>query len=211
MRGFAVAASLVLLLSAAPTYAQNPPAAAQKPTPTPAPAAQAPAPTPAPQPPAPFPQGAKVAFVNFQRVVAESNEGKASTARVNALIQKKQTEGQDKAKKLQADQQKLQTQGSVMSDAARTQLEKDVEREQVEGQRFQQDAQAEVQELQNELEAEFIKKITPILGQVAGDHGLQMLFNAQQAGFAWVDPGLDLTNDVIKKLDGSAPKTGAPK
>jgi outer membrane protein len=200
MKGFVIAASLALVLSAAPTFAQTPPA--QRPTPTPAPAQAAPA--PAPQPPAPFPQGAKIAFVNFQRVVAESVDGKASTARVNALIAKKQTEGADKQKKLQADQQKLQTTGSVMSEAARAQLEKDVERETVEGQRFQQDAQAEVQELQNELEADFIKRVTPVLAQVAADKGLQILFNAQQAGFAWVDPGLDLTTDVIKKLDAAS-------
>lgn len=204
MRGFVIIASLALVLSAAPTFAQTPPA--QKPTPTPPPAQTAPA--PAPQPPAPFPQGAKVAFVNFQRVVAESVDGKASTARVNALIAKKQTEGTDKAKKLQADQQKLQTTGSVMSEAARAALEKDVERETVEGQRFQQDAQAEVQELQNELEADFIKRVTPILAQVAADKGLQILFNAQQAGFAWVDPGLDLTADVIKKLDAASKPAG---
>jgi outer membrane protein len=205
MRGFAIAASLALVLSAAPTSAQTPPAG-----PPVQPPAQT-APAPAPQPPAPFPQGAKIAFVNFQRVVSESTDGKASTARVNALIAKKQTEGADKAKKLQADQQKLQTTGSVMSEAARTQLEKDVEREQVEGQRFQQDAQAEVQELQNELEAEFIKRVTPVLAQVATEKGLQILFNAQQAGFAWIDPGLDLTSEVIKKLDAVSSKPGAPK
>jgi len=205
MRGFVIVASLALVLSAAPTFAQTPPARppAQPPAQT--------APAPAPQPPLPFPQGAKIAFVNFQRVVSESTDGKASTTRVNALIAKKQTEGADKAKKLQADQQKLQTTGSVMSEAARTQLEKDVEREQVEGQRFQQDAQAEVQELQNELEAEFIKRVTPVLAQVATEKGLQILFNAQQAGFAWIDPGLDLTTEVIKKLDGAAPKPGTAK
>src|ERR1035437_1670910 len=103
MRGFVIVASLTLLLSAAPTFAQTPPA--QPPAQT--------APAPASQPPLPFPQGAKIAFVNFQRVVSESTDGKASTTRVNALIAKKQTEGTDKAKKLQADQQKLQTTGSV--------------------------------------------------------------------------------------------------
>ena len=202
MRGFVIVASLTLVLSAAPTFAQTPPA--QPPAKPPAQTA----PAPAPQPPMPFPQGAKIGFVNFQRVVTESTDGKASTTRVNALIAKKQTEGTDKAKKLQADQQKLQTTGSVMSEAARTQLEKDVEREQIEGQRFQQDAQAEVQELQTELEAEFIKRVTPVLAQVAAEKGLYALFNAQQAGFAWVDPGLELTTEVIKKLDTAAPKPG---
>ena len=207
MKGLAIAATLALLLSAAPTFAQTPPTqkpAAQPPAPT--------APAPAPQPPAPFPQGAKIGFVNFQRVIAESTDGKASSARVNTLMAKKQNEGTEKQKQLAANQQKLQTSGSVMSEAARGQLEKEIERQQVEGQRFQQDAQAEVQELQNELQAEFIKKVTPILQQVATEKGLYALFNAQEAGFAWVDPGLDLTTDVIKKLDAATTKPAtAPK
>src|SRR5262249_10167653 len=207
MRGFATPL-LALVLSAAPVFAQTPPAQA-KPPQTP-PAQQPPAPTPAPQPPAPFPAGAKIGFVNFARVVQESTDGKASSARVQALIAKKQTEGSDKQKALAANQQKLQSSGNVLSETARTQLEKEIERQQREQERFQQDAQAEVQELQKELEQEFIKKVSPVLQQVASERGLHALFNAQDAGFAWVDPGLDLTSDVIKKLD-AAVKPAAPK
>ena len=71
---------------------------------------------------------------------------------MHALAQKKQTEAADQAKALQANQQKLQTSGSVMSEAARAQLEKDIERQTVEGQRFEQDAQAELNELQQQLQ-----------------------------------------------------------
>lgn len=211
MRGFAIAASLAVLLSAAPLFAQTPPAQA-KPAQQP-PAAPPPqiAPVPAPQPPAPFPQGAKIGFVNFQRVVSESADGKVSSARIQALSKKKQDEGAQKTQQLQANQAKLQNTGSVMSDAARSQLEKEIERQQVEAQRFQQDAQAELNELQQELQAEFIKKVTPILQQVAGEKGLNVLFNAQEAGFAWVDPGLDLTNEVIKKLDAGTKPAATPK
>src|SRR5436190_12761376 len=110
MRGFATPLSLALVLSAAPVFAQTPPAQA-KPVQTPPaqqpPAAAAPAPTPAPQPPAPFPAGAKIGFVNFQRVVQESTDGKASSTRVQALIAKKQNEGAEKNKQLTTNQQKL--------------------------------------------------------------------------------------------------------
>src|SRR5438105_10142189 len=93
MRGFATPLSLALVLSAAPVFAQTPPAQAK---PVQTPPALAPAPTPAPQPPAPFPAGSKIGFVNFQRVVQESTDGKASSARVQALIAKKQNEGAEK-------------------------------------------------------------------------------------------------------------------
>ena len=57
----------------------------------------------------PFPAGAKIGFVNLQAIAQLTADGKAAAAKVNALAQKKQTEGADKAKALQANQQKLQT------------------------------------------------------------------------------------------------------
>lgn len=215
MKPLVMIASLAAALSAAPAFAQANPAqaapkpAAQAPKPAPqppaAPAAQVP--TPAPQPPAPFPQGAKIAYFNIQRVANESADGKASTAKVQALMQKKQAEIAEKGKALQANQQKLQTSGGVMSEAARTQLEKDIERQQVEAQRAQQDAQSEVNELQQELQAEFQKKLFPVIQQVAQEKGLQMLLSQVDAGIVWADPGLDLTDEIVKKLDGAKPAT----
>ena len=220
MRGSAIAASLALslfALSAAPVLAQTPakpaPATPAKPAPaTPAaqpPAQPAPAPIPA-QPPAPFPAGAKIAFFNPQAVFQASAEGRVAVTRVNALIQKKQTENADKAKLLQGNQQKLQTSGSVMNEAARVQLEKEIEKQTKDAERFQQDAQAEINELQQEVQNDFVKKLSPIVEQLAVEKGLHLVFNASESGIAWAAPGLDLTPDVIKKLDALA-KPGTAK
>jgi outer membrane protein len=214
MRGFLIAAPLAFVLSAAPVFAQDagqakpaqvPPVATQPPKPA--------APPPVMQPPAPFPAGAKIGLVNLQLIAQNSVEGKAASARVQTLIQKKQTEGSDKTKQLQANQQKLQTSGGVMSEAARTALEKDIERQQREGERFQQDAQAEVNELQQELQGEFQKKLFPLLQQLAQEKGLQMLLSQQDAGIIWAEPGIDLTAEAVKKLDAAAPPkaSGTPK
>jgi outer membrane protein len=209
MRGSAIAASLALsifALSAAPVFAQTP-AAPAKPAATPAPqtpAPQTPAPAPAPAvvaPPAPFPAGAKIAFFNPQAVFQASADGRAAVTRVNALIQKKQTENADKAKLLQGNQQKLQTSGSVMNEVARVQLEKEIEKQTKDAERFQQDAQAEINELQQEVQSAFVKKLSPIVEQLATEKGLHLVFNASESGIAWATPGLDLTGEVIKKLD----------
>ena len=212
MRGFALAASLAVIMSAGAAFAQTPPAGQQPPAQPPARPAQ-PAPAPAApaaaQPPAPFPVGAKMAFINPQRIFQESAEGKASLSRVQTLITKKQTEGQDRQKKLQADQQKLQTSGAVMNEAARSQLEKDIEKQQLDGQRFQQDAQAEINELQQEVQNDFIKKVSPIIEAVAKEKGVQLVFDLNNAGLAYFEPGLDLSTEVIKKLD--AKPAAAPK
>jgi Skp family chaperone for outer membrane proteins len=211
MRGSAIAASLalaLLALSVAPVCAQTPPAQPKPAQPTPAPAQPA---GPPPQPPAPFPQGSKVAFFNPQVVFQSSADGRAAVTRVNALIQKKQTENADKAKLLQGNQQKLQTSGSVMNETARVQLEKEIEKQTKDAERFQQDAQAEINELQQEVQNDFVKKLSPIIEQIATEKGLHIVFNAVESGIAWASPGLDLTSEVVKKLDAVSKPAATPK
>ncbi len=176
-------------------------------------AQQAPAPqtqTPAPpaaaapaQPPRPFPEGSKFAYLDIQRVAAESVEGKASTAKVQALNQKKVAELNDLNKKLQSDQQKLQSQGSMLNDAARAELERGIDRTQKELQRSQQDAQEEVQQLQNDLQNAFQAKLYPIIQQVVAEKGIEVLFSQRDSGIVFANPALDLTADVIKRFDAA--------
>ena len=210
MKGFAIAAAAAVFMSASPVFAQaqagqapaRPAAPAPAPaTARPAPPAQPAVPTPAPQPPAPFPQGAKVGFVNLQAIAQLSSDGKAAAAKVNAVAQKKQVEAADKAKLLQSNQQKLETSGGVMSEAARGQLQKDIDRQTLEGQRFEQDAQAELNELQQQLQGEFQSKLMPVLEALSKEKGLQVLFSAGDSGVIWAEPGIDLTLEAVARLD----------
>lgn len=221
MKVSATAALLAVTLVAftgASAFAQGAAQPPARPAPTaPAPAPQMPAPTPTPpaataaQPPLPFPAGAKFAYINPPRIFQEAAAGKAAVTRINALTQKKQTEFQGKQKAMADNQAKLQSSGGVMSDAARGQLEKEIERQRTELERFQQDAQAEINELQNEVQGEFVQKVNPILADIAKEKGLQILFNGGDAGFAWVDPALDLSSEVIKRLDATVKPSATPK
>jgi outer membrane protein len=150
-----------------------------------------------------------MAFVDLQRIAAESSEGKVASGRVQALTQKKSAELADKTKALQANQQKLQQGGAVLSEAARGQAQKEVDRLTVEIDRFQQDANAEVQEMQQQLQAEFQDKLRPVLDGVVKELGVGLLFSAGDAGAIFIDPSLDITGEVIKRFDAAKPVAGA--
>lgn len=200
MKSFVLGLVFGFALVASPDAARAQQAPPQQAPAQPAPAAQ-------PQPPRPFPEGAKFAYIDIQRVAAESNEGKASTARVQALNQKKVAELNDLNKKLQADQQKLQSQGAMLNDAARAELGRAIERQTKELERSQQDAQEEVQQLQGDLQSAFQAKLYPIIQQVVAERGVQILFSQRDSGIVFADPGLDLTADVIRRFDAA---TAAP-
>jgi outer membrane protein len=197
----ALALTMAVSVAAA---AQTPKPQTPKPqTPAPAPATTQPpvtAPKPAPQPPAPFPQDAKFAFVDIQAIAQNSSAGKDASAKLKTLSDKKSAEIGEKNKQLQALQTRQQSAG-VLNDTARQQLDKDIDRLQREIQFAQQSAQAEMQDLQNELQGEFQKKLLPIIAAIAKEKGLHAVFSVQDAGAAYVQEGLDLSDEVIKRLD----------
>jgi len=203
MRAFAVVVALSVVLTASPTFAQAPAAPAAAPAQT----APAPAQPPAPKP---FPQGAKVAYVVLQRIANESADGRVATTRIQALQQKKAAELNAKQTQLAGLQAKLEKEGSVMSASAAADLQKQIEKINVEVQRFTQDAQAEVQELQQTLQGEFQQRLEPVLQDVAQEMGLQFIFNGPDAGLVWADAALDISGEVIKKLDSAKPATAKP-
>jgi outer membrane protein len=177
----------------------------------PKPATPAPT-TPAPQttqPPRPFPEGAKIAYVDVQQIASESTEGKAARTKIDELSTRKTQELQTKQKQIQDAQAKLNAGSTVMSDAARDQAEKELERLQRDYQRAQQDAQEEVQSLTRDLQNDFQRKLLPLIGQVAAEKGLHMVFSAADSGLVWADTGLNITPDVIKRLNSGGGATAA--
>jgi len=186
------ACSSVLLLSAT-AFAQQPPAQ-QAPPPT----VTAPAPA------------LRMAFVDLQRVAAESSEGKAANAKVQQLTQTKANDISAKTKQLDAANQKIQQGGAVLNDAARASLQKDVDRLTVEIDRAQQDAQAEVQEFQQQQLSDFQDKLKPVVEALVKELGVGLLFSMGDAGAIFVDPSLDITPEVIKRFDAATAAKGGP-
>jgi outer membrane protein len=207
-----------VVLTAGSALAQTPPAAQQPPA---KPPATPPATTPAPTSPAaaqvaneaprPYPEGAKIAFVALQVVASNSVEGKAATAKLQELEKKKIGEIQAKNKQLEDLRTKQQTSSTILNDSARLTLEKDVDKLTREVQFLQQEAQSERQALQAELQVEFQRKLNPILDQIAKEKGLHMLVDIDQSGAVWIDTGLDLTGEVIKRLDAAKPAAAPVK
>ena len=212
---FAIAA-LALALPGAPALAQTPgakpaaetqkpatPPATQKPAEPAAPAAAAPAPRP-------FPEGAKIAYIDLQFIASNSTEGKAATAKIQEYAKKKTAELEGKQKSLEAARQKLLQGGTVLSDSARSQMEKEIEKQARELQYAQQEAQSEQQSLTQDLQNEFQTRLNPIIDQVANEKGLHLVLSIADSGAVWVNTGLNISAEVMKRLDSAKPAAAPP-
>ena len=209
-----VVCALTFVLGVGSSYAQTPPTSppAQPPAGQQQPPATPPAATqPAPPAPRPFPEGAKIAYIDLQRIAQASAEGKSAATKIQEYEKKKLGEIQEKNKALEDMRKKLEQGGTVLSEAARAQTEKDIDRNTRELQFLQQSAQAERDQLERELNAEFQRRLNPIIEAVAKEKGLQMLFSIRDNGAVWADTGLDLSEEVIKRFDAAAKTAPAKK
>jgi Skp family chaperone for outer membrane proteins len=214
MKAFTVVAALIVALFTVPAFAQQKPPVQKPPATAAQPATQKPTTPPVtppvaqPQPPKPFPEGAKIAFCSLQEISQNSKAGQAAATQLKALNDKKVKEIEDKQKQIQTNQTLLQS--PTLADDKRASLQRDIDRGNTELQRMQQDAQAEVQELNNELQQRFLNQVNPIIQQLATEKGLQMIFLREESGLYWSDPALNLSAEIIKRLDAAAPAAKPP-
>jgi Skp family chaperone for outer membrane proteins len=192
-----------LLLAGAAMAQTAPPAQAQNPPQTQAPPPAAPAAT---QKPAPaFPPNAMFAFVSLQYVVSESRYGKAGSEELKKFSETKTAQLAALEKEIESSKTKLSSQRSLMSVEAQKNLETQIVNMQRKLQFEQESAQAEVQRLNADLLDRFQAKVLPIIEAIRKERNLLVVFAQQDdpGGLAVIafDPGLDLSAEVVKRLD----------
>lgn len=143
----------------------------------------------------------RLAYFSPQRAYALSAAGQAAQARLTALQTERAREIEVRTRTLETQQRQLQQSSSLLTETARGQRVKELERFEVDLQRFIQDAQAEITGFQRDVETEFLATLRPALDQVAKDRSLWLVFNEDAGLIAWANPVLDITGEVVKRID----------
>lgn len=151
-----------------------------------------------------FPATTKIAFMDPDRVLATSAEGKRVGAVIEAFRAKKLVELTTKNQQLEALQAKRQQSAGVMASVALEALDKDIAKLGVDIERATQDAEREFNDRVGQVQLEFRKKLQPILIKVLKEHSINALLTPN-TGLAWVDPALDLTDRIAAQLDEAYP------
>jgi outer membrane protein len=185
-----------------------PPTTTQKPIVPPAapPAAQTPAPKPTPAPPPPFPAGATIAYVQMQAVIAESKFGKCGSDILKAMKEKDQAALAPKQKELQTLEAKMQSQQGVVNDMTMTQMQRDHDRIQREGQAMVAQYQTDEDNKNQDLLNDFQSKVLPLLEALRKEKDLSIILSADMNGaIVAANTALDLTPELVKRLDAAYP------
>src|SRR5262245_27869581 len=162
-------------------------------------------------------QLSNVVVVDFERAVVESKEGKKASDKFNATLQARQTELEKKQKELEDQQKKLQTGARTLSESAKADIQKDIDRRTTELQRLNEDAQKDLQGMRDELLRPIAARATAILQQMANEQGYTLVVDLSNpdSNVVWANEKNNITNELIKRIDVALaqepPKTEAAK
>lgn len=146
----------------------------------------------------------KIGVFNADRVLTESQPGLQALALFNQLRDQRVGELQVQQNAINTLQQQGMTAAPGGPDAAR--IQRELEDLMLRMERLQQDVQAELGGRQNELTGEITEMVAQVIDLLGEDEGYALIFNAAQSGLVYIAPALDLTDEIIQRINAmSAP------
>lgn len=161
--------------------------------------------------PATFAQetAAKVAVINVVQLLEESNAGKEGIDKLKAL-QKQKTDERNAKQAEAAELRAKITDGQFsLAEEKLADLQKELEEKVIELQRFNDDANRELEKSQQKMLTDIQGKVMPIINAVGKEGGYTMIFNKFESGLVYADDAIDITAEVMERLNGAAAATAA--
>lgn len=152
----------------------------------------------------------KMGYVNSQRILAET----PAFAEVRATLEREFTPLRAEIDSLEARlgraDQDFQAQSATLTETARQQRQQALQQQLAQYQQRGQQIQQQLQAREQELVAPVMLRIRGILEEVRRAGGYSFIMDPSDGVIVAVDPALDVTNDVIRRLGGTPSAAPTP-
>lgn len=144
----------------------------------------------------------KVAVIDVERILIESERGKAALQQIEELRDQKQAEGQTLQEEINQLQQQLQEGRLSLSEERLAELRKQAEDKMVALRRFEEDATRELTKKRDQVLAELERSVFPVINEIGEEQGFTLIFNKFNSGLVYADEAVDITAEVIERYNG---------
>ena len=145
-------------------------------------------------------QEARIAAVNSERILRDSQPAKAAQVKLEQEFSKRDRELQDMAQKIKAMADKLDKDTAVLADADRQRRQREVSDLDREFQRKQREFREDLNQRRNEELAQVLERANRVIRQIAEQRKYDLI--VQEA--VYVNPRIDITDEVMKSLNAGA-------
>lgn len=150
----------------------------------------------------------KIVFINQDTLVFKYEYAKDMRKRLEDKGKSAQNDVGSRQQALQREGADYQRNANTMSADQRSSTEQRLQREAQEFQQYQQNAGAQLQGEQSDEMKKLYDKLYTFTKQYAKDNGYKMVltFQTGNTNLLYADPSLDVTNDVVKKINDAYAK-----
>lgn len=145
-------------------------------------------------------QEARIAAVNSERILRDSQPAKAAQSKLEAEFAKRDRDLQDTAAKLKAMSDKLDKDSAVLADADRTRRQRELSDLDRDFQRKQREFREDLNQRRNEELAQVLERANRVIRSIAEQRKYDLI--VQEA--VYVNPRIDITDDVLKALNAAS-------
>lgn len=147
-------------------------------------------------------QGAKIGFVNTQRLLAEAPQARQAQQTFDAEMTRHRTQIDSIGRRLEQRRNELQQQSATLSEAVRTQRSTELQQQFTAAQQQVSQIEQTAARRQQELLEPVEKRIREAIDALRREGGYTMILDA--AAVVSADPALDVTSQVLTRLGATA-------
>ncbi|HVM98133.1 MAG TPA: OmpH family outer membrane protein [Candidatus Acidoferrales bacterium] len=148
-----------------------------------------------------FADGVKVAYVDLQRALNESDAGKKAKDDFKVVVDKVQAGLKKKKDAIDALKEQLDKKALVMKDEERANLEEDYRKKMRDFERDYKDSQTDLQAKDNELTGSIIKDLQDIIRDYGERENYTMIFEASSTAVLYGTKNADLTQAILEEYN----------
>jgi len=152
----------------------------------------------------------RIAVVDMDKVMAESNLGKGEQANIDRLKGDRTALINTKQKELDAMEEQIRNASLSWSDEKREEQSRQFENKRVELRRLNEDATRDVQAEFNRSMTKLQKAALSITGAIGREKGYTVIFEKNTVPVLYASDSVEITDEVIRKLNGATAAGAAP-
>tara|TARA_B100001750_G_scaffold116423_2_gene92263 strand:- start:182 stop:745 length:564 start_codon:yes stop_codon:yes gene_type:complete len=143
----------------------------------------------------------KIAVVDLQRALMETEDGRRAKARLERLFKRRQKSLDAAQEELRDMKEDIERQKNVLSREALAERLESYQKKFVELQQSYVEYQQELAAKEAELTQGILQKMQEIMRRIGQQEGYEIILEANESGVIWVPSNLDLTDQLIQRYN----------
>ena len=153
----------------------------------------------------------KIAYVDLQKALLESDAGKKAKEKFQAQVSKLQSGLEKQKNEIEKLKGEIEKKASVLREEERRSMEREYQRKFTVLQQDYKDSQAELQQKDNELTSEILKELGEVIQEIGTKEGYTLVLEKTNGAVLYADSAIDITQRVISSYNAREAESSRKK